>query len=95
MPAFRGAHQGDGKDRTRGQMWGRLSLQEAANGRPCPERSGEVTGPQTLLRIFARSVSGEETGTPTKEAVKGLAVKEEGRRSAREENRVQKGTIFK
>lgn len=54
-----------------------------------------MTGPWTPLRIFARGVSGEEIGTPTKEAVKGLAMKEEGRRSARGENRVQKGTIFK
>lgn len=45
-------------------MWGKPSLLEVAGSRPCSERSGEVIGPQTPLRIFARAVSGEEIGTP-------------------------------
>lgn len=72
-----------------------MSLQGEASGRPCSERSGEVTGPWTPLRIFAKAVSGKEIGTPEKEASTGLAMKDKGRRGApRGERMVQKGIIF-
>lgn len=93
-PAFSVAHQGDGKDRARGLMWGEPSLQEVATAGLVLRGRGGDWAVDASENLCQNSLRGRDKN-PKKGGSQGSGY--EGRREKEcwGENRVQKGTIFK